>query len=113
MRIAMLTCLALAGCSSNPADLLNQPLNEAISSYGEPVAGIDYEGARAFFFSPDGKIKQKQIHSKDLLNPDMPILETNFKPNSCIYTFNALWSGAYKEWIIHSFAESNQCGDKS
>ena len=109
MRILMIACLILAGCANNPGDLLGKPLDSAISLYGQPVAAVDNRGARQFYFEPEPKLEQKPTIAKELLNPDMPILSTNYKPETCTYMFNALWTGAYKEWKIHSFNQSPAC----
>ena len=36
-----MACLLLAGCANYPADLLGQPLDEAITLYGKPVDEMD------------------------------------------------------------------------
>ncbi len=108
MRI-MMACLLLAGCANYPADLLGQPLDEAISLYGKPVTAFDYQGARAFFFQSNKNKTQKIQRTKELLNPDMPITNIYSKPQGCFYTFNALWTSSTKDWIIHSVSESPNC----
>ena len=104
----MINCF-LAGCTSHPADMVGEPLNEAISQYGQPVGAVDFQGARAFFFDGNKDRQVKLQRTQDLMNPDMPISSTP-KPQGCIYTFNALYTSAQKDWIIHSSNVSPECG---
>ncbi len=115
MRRVIIACfLSLAGCASNPADLVGKPLDDAISLYGNPVSAVDYEGARAFYFEIGDKAKNTNKQEvKKILNPDMPILGNNFSSSGCVYTANALWTGAYKQWVIHSLDQSPQCQEKN
>lgn len=111
MRIVVTACLLLlGGCANYPADLVGEPLEEAISQYGKPVAAVDYEGARAFYFAIGNKQKTiKEQRFKDIINPDMSIPQTNFHSTGCVYTVNALWTSIYSEWTIHGVSESDQC----
>lgn len=108
---ALVICLLIAGCASNPADLVGKSIDDAISQYGYPKSAVDYEGARAFFFEIDKEPVNKKKNKK-LLDPDMPILNSDFKTSKCVYTMNALYTNSKEEWTIHSIAESTNCKGK-
>ena len=103
-RIAVLT--VLAGCANTPSSFTGKPLDNAISEFGNPVAAVDFEGARQFIFEPGHPAKEI---NESFLNPDKQIPMTNFKSDNCLYIMNALYTGAYEEWHVHSVTLTPNC----
>ena len=98
--------LFLTSCAVSPSDFTGKPLDDAISEYGSPVAAVDFEGARQFIFEPGHPAKDED---ETFLNPDKQIPMTSFKSEKCLYVMNALYTGAYKEWRIHSVTLTPNC----